>query len=418
MEPVGQQPEDNGEAAKEKVTLPIKQGSIHGFESLHRLLEASLSPQLFQEVSRLLLGLNCGCPLERIALLETTTSVSEKHDFDLQAFRFHADKEPLREPQIVRVGLIQNSIALPTNAPFSEQKTAIMQKVKPMIDAAGASGVNVLCLQEAWMMPFAFCTREKRWCEFAEPVDGESTQFLQDLAKKYNMVIVSPILERDLNHGETIWNTAVVIGNQGNIIGKHRKNHIPRVGDFNESTYYMEGNTGHPVFETAYGKIAVNICYGRHHPLNWMAFGLNGAEIVFNPSATVGELSEPMWPIEARNAAIANSYFVGSINRVGTEVFPNPFTSGDGKPQHSDFGHFYGSSHFSAPDASCTPSLSRYRDGLMIADMDLNLCRQLKDKWGFRMTARYELYSELLAQYLKPDFAPQVIVDPSWRKRP
>ncbi|KAI9073467.1 hypothetical protein K1719_044577 [Acacia pycnantha] len=124
--------------------------------------------------------------------------------------------------------------------------------------------VNILCLQETWMMPFAFCTREKTLCEFAE----------------------------------VIRNTAVVIGNHGNIIGKHRKNHIPRVGDFNESTYYMEGNTGHVVFETAYGKIAINICYGRHHPLNWLAFGLNGAEIVFNPSATVGELSEPMWPIE------------------------------------------------------------------------------------------------------------------------
>lgn len=76
------------------------------------------------------------------------------------------------------------------------------------------------------------------------------------------------------------------------------QNHIPRVGDFNESTYYMEGNTGHPVFETAFGKIGINICYGRHHPLNWQAFGMNGAEIVFNPSATVGDLSEPMWPIE------------------------------------------------------------------------------------------------------------------------
>lgn len=73
------------------------------------------------------------------------------------------------------------------------------------------------------MMPFAFCTREKRWCEFAEPVDGETTHFLQELAQKYNMVIVSPILERDLNHGETIWNTAVIIGNHGNIIGIHRK---------------------------------------------------------------------------------------------------------------------------------------------------------------------------------------------------
>jgi predicted amidohydrolase len=64
------------------------------------------------------------------------------------------------------------------------------------------------------------------------------------------------------------------------------------------------------------------------------AFGMNGAEIVFNPSATVGELSEPMWGIEARNAAIANSYYVAAINRVGTEVFPNEFSSGDGKPAH------------------------------------------------------------------------------------
>ncbi|PPD74739.1 hypothetical protein GOBAR_DD28321 [Gossypium barbadense] len=369
---------------KENVSTEEKQsfkdGSICGYNSLHHLLSANLKPQLYQEVSRLLLGLNCGKALETIVPPESAKALSSKHDFDLQAYKFSADKELLRESR-VRVSLIQNSIALPTTAPFSDQKKAIVEKLRPIIDAAGASGVNILCLQEAWMMPFAFCTREKRWCEFAEPVNGESTQFLQEFALKYNM------------------------------------NHIPRVGDFNESTYYMEGNTGHPVFETVYGKIAVNICYGRHHPLNWLAFGLNGAEIVFNPSATVGELSEPMWPIEARNASIANSYFVGSINRVGTEIFPNPFTSGDGKPQHPDFGHFYGSSHFSAPDASCTPSLSRFKDGLMISDMDLNLCRQLKDKWGFRMTARYELYADTLASYLKPDFEPQVISDPFLHKK-
>lgn len=82
---------------------------------------------------------------------------------------------------------------------------------------------HIILLQEAWMMPFAFCTREKRWCEFAEPVDGESTKFLQSFALKYNMVIISSILERDISHGEVIWNTSVVIGNHGNIIGKHRK---------------------------------------------------------------------------------------------------------------------------------------------------------------------------------------------------
>lgn len=395
-----------------------KDGSICGFDSLHRLLQESLSPSQFQEASRMLLGLNGGKALESLLLPDIPKTLSYEHDFDLQAYSFLAEREPIREPRIVRVGLIQNSITLPTTASFLDQRNAIFDKLTPIIDAAGLSGVKILCLQEAWTMPFAFCTREKKWCEFAEPIDGESTKFLQSFSKKYGMVIVSPILERDIKHGETLWNTAVIIGNHGNIIGKHRKNHIPRVGDFNESTYYMEGNTGHPVFETAYGKIAVNICYGRHHPLNWLAFGLNGAEIVFNPSATVGDLSEPMWTVEARNAAIANTYFVGSINRVGTEVFPNPFTSGDGKPQHADFGHFYGSSHFSAPDASCTPSLSRRRDGLMIADMDLNLCRQVKDKWGFRMTARYDVYAELLNRYVKPDFEPQVISDPLLHKNP
>lgn len=82
----------------------------------------------------------------------------------------------------------------------------------------------------------------------------------------------------------------------------------------------MESTLGHPVFDTQWGKIAVNICYGRHHPQNWMMYGVNGAEIVFNPSATVGGLSEPLWPIEARNAAIANSYFAVGINRVGTVI--------------------------------------------------------------------------------------------------
>jgi len=220
-------------------------------------------------------------------------------------------------------------------------------------------------------MPFAFCTREKfPWCEFAEEAEnGPTTKMLAELAKAYNMVIIHSILERDIEHGETIWNTAVVISNSGRYLGKHRKNHIPRVGDFNESTYYLEGNTGHPVFETEFGKLAINICYGRHHPQNWMMFGLNGAEIVFNPSATIGRLSEPLWSIEARNAAIANSYFTVPINRVGTEQFPNEYTSGDGNKAHKEFGPFYGSSYIAAPDGSRTP-VSRITENIKITSFE------------------------------------------------
>lgn len=180
------------------------------------------------------------------------------------------------------------------------------------------------------------------------------------------------------------------------------------MGDFNESTYYMESNLGHRIFQTQWGKIAINICYGRHHPQSWMMYGINGAEIVFNPSATVGNLSEHLWPIEARNAAIANSYFTCAINRVGTETFPHEFTSGDKKPAHKNFGHFYGSSYIAAPDGSRTPGLSRNKDGLLVVEMDLNMCRQVKDTWGFRMTQRLELYASSLAEAIKEDYSPPV----------
>ncbi|KAM7542367.1 hypothetical protein Aperf_G00000016773 [Anoplocephala perfoliata] len=318
-------------------------------------------------------------------------------------YAFKRAEEQLRSPRIIRIGAIQHKIALPPSSPVKDQIAAAHKKIGDIIDAAGACGVNVLCLQEAWTMPFAFCTRERvPWCEFAESAEnGPTTKFLSQYAKKYSMVIVSPILERDLDFGEVIWNAAVVIDQNGKVLGKSRKNHIPRVGDFNESTYYMESNLGHLVFDTVYGKIAINICYGRHHPQNWMMYGLNGAEIVFNPCANLGGLSESIWPIEARNAAIANSYFTVAVNRVGTEEFPNEFTSGDGKPAHKTFGYFFGSSYITGPDGVRTPGLDRISDGLLVGEVDLNLCRQVRDHWGFRMTQRIDLYAKSLQRYAR-----------------
>ncbi|KAL0489907.1 beta-ureidopropionase [Acrasis kona] len=383
------------------------------FSSVDDVLAEYLPEKELEQVRRVLYGKSCQDLTKTLPEKELTESETKNYDLKYFSMVDNAIQEQLRPRRVVKIGVIQNAIVKPTNASVQDQYLAIRDRVTEMIHAAGRLGVNVLGLQEAWTMPFAFCTRERYpWVEFAEEAEtGRTTQHLKKLAKQYNMVIVSSILERDGAHSDTIWNTAVVIGNNGNYIGKHRKNHIPRVGDFNEATYYLEGNTGHPVFDTAFGKIAVNICYGRHHPLNWLMFGLNGAEIVFNPSATVGALSEPMWGVEARNAAIANSYFVASINRVGTETFPNAFTSGDGKEAHHDFGHFYGSSYISAPDASRTPGLSRLRDGLLITQVDLNMCRQVRDTWMFQTTARYNMYAQSLTKYVKHNFKPQVVTD-------
>lgn len=381
------------------------------FKSLEESLQANLPKEDYDEVRRILYGK----PTQQLKC-EEAELLAKKGDFEFKSYSLahNTAAEQGRKPNLVRIGLIQNKIHESTSAPVADQFKAIYDRVVDMIEAAAAAGVNVLCLQEAWGMPFAFCTREKQpWMEFAECAEtGKSTKLLSTLAAKYNMVIVSSILERDFSDGETIWNTAVIISNHGKVLGKTRKNHIPRVGDFNESTYYMEGEDGHPVFETDFGKVAVNICYGRHHPLNWMGYGLNGAEIVFCPAATVGALSEPMWGIEGRCAAIAQGYFTGNINRVGTEHFPNDFTSGNGKPGHKDFGHFYGSSYVGAPDASRTPGLSRTEEGLLVTEIDLNQIRQVRDSWGFRMTARLPIYAELLKRKTEPGFEEQIVKQP------
>lgn len=379
-------------------------------QSLESIVNNNLSGRDLDEFNRIYYGRKNH---HEVAIKDSSIAAAKDADFEIAAYAFLAKKEQTRPPRIVKVGIIQHSIAAPTDRPINEQKKAIFDKVKKIIDVAGQEGVNILCFQELWNMPFAFCTREKQpWCEFAESAeDGPTTRFLRELAIKYAMVIVSSILERDEKHAEILWNTAVVISDTGNIIGKHRKNHIPRVGDFNESNYYMEGNTGHPVFATRYGKIAVNICFGRHHVLNWLMFGQNGAEIVFNPSATIAAEagSEYMWNIEARNAAITNCYYTAAINRVGFEEFPNEFTSADGKPAHKDLGLFYGSSYFSGPDGVRCPGLSRTKDGLLISVMDLNQNRQMKDRRCYYMTQRLDMYVDSLRKVLDLEFQPQVV---------
>ena len=187
-------------------------------ESIEDIFEKHLPSAELSEVKRILYGKELPC----LNLGHEAKELAEDGEFQLSGFSFNAAKESTRPPKIVRVGLIQNKIVNPTTDDVKAQKHAIFQRIEKIIDAAGASGVNVLCLQEAWTMPFAFCTREKQpWCEFAEPANegGESTKFLSHLAKKYGMVIISPILERDETKGGILWNTAVVISHTGKVLG-------------------------------------------------------------------------------------------------------------------------------------------------------------------------------------------------------
>ena len=221
-------------------------------------------------------------------------------------------------PRIIKSGLIQMSLPMTEGeGSISEIMEAMYNKHLDYIEDAGKQGVQILCLQEIFNTPYFCPSQDKKWYASAESVPGPTTEKIQVLAKKYNMVIIVPIYEKE--QAGVLYNTAAVIDANGEYLGKYRKNHIPHTNGFWEKFFFKPGNMGYPVFQTKYAKIGVYICYDRHFPDGARILGLNGAEIVYNPSATVAGLSEYLWKIEQPAHAAANGYFMGCINRVGEE---------------------------------------------------------------------------------------------------
>ncbi len=285
--------------------------------------------------------------------------------------------------RIVRAGLIQASLPLAADAPLDKLKKATIDKHVALIAQAAGQGVQVLCLQEIFYGPY-FCAEEQtRWYQMAEPIPGGPTlTLMRELAAKHKMIMVVPIYEEDMPG--VFYNTAAVLDETGAYLGKYRKNHIPHCHPgFWEKFYFKPGNLGYPVFTTSVAKIGVYICYDRHFPEGARALGLNGAEIVFNPSATVAGLSEYLWKLEQPAHAVANQYFVGAINRVGHE-----------KPW--DIGEFYGSSYFCDPRGRIIAQGSRDQDEVIVADLDLDQIREVRNVWQFFRDRRPESYGRLL----------------------
>lgn len=285
--------------------------------------------------------------------------------------------------QIVRCGLIQLSNPINDESrPVAEIQQAMLDKHLPWIDKAGEQGVQILCLQEIFNGPYYCPSQDKRWYDSAEPIpDGPTTKLMQEYAKKHDMVIVVPIYEEAMRG--VYYNSAAVIDADGTYLGTYRKQHIPHTSGFWEKYFFKPGDGGYPVFETKYGKVGVYICYDRHFPEGWRALGLNGAEIVFNPSATVAGLSQYLWKLEQPAAAVANTYFVGAINRVGTEAPWN-------------IGKFYGSSYFVNPRGEFLAEGSEDDDELIVADLDLGQIDEVRKVWQFYRDRRPEAYEDLV----------------------
>jgi N-carbamoylputrescine amidase len=286
-------------------------------------------------------------------------------------------------PRVVRFGLIQ------ARCEWSPQKYSLVQikqkmvaKHEKLIAQAGKKKVQVLGLQELFYGPY-FCAEQNiRWYDLTERVPGGPTlERMQRLAKRYRMVLVVPVYEVEMTG--VFYNTAAVIDADGRYLGKYRKHHIPHVHPgFWEKFYFTPGNTGYPVFQTKYARVGVYICYDRHFPEGARALGLNGAEIVYNPSATVAGLSEYLWELEQPAHAVANGYFVAAINRVGHE---RPW----------NIGEFYGKSYFCSPRGKIVSQASRNKDELLVADLNLEEIDQVRATWQFFRDRRPESYGDL-----------------------
>ncbi len=285
----------------------------------------------------------------------------------------------------VKCGLIQAKHAGPTDVSIEETKRANIDKHVAMIEDAAKQGVQILCMQEVFTTPYFCAEQQVRWYEAVEKIpDGPTTKLMQEVAKKHSMVIVVPIYEEEITG--IYYNTAAVIDADGTYLGKYRKHHIPHVNPgFWEKFYFKPGNLGFPAFDTAYARIGVYICYDRHFPEGARALGLNGAEIVFNPSATVAGLSEYLWKLEQPAHAVANGYFVGAINRVGHEM---PW----------DIGEFYGQSYFCDPRGQIIAQAPRDEDAVVVADLDLDMIREVRNTWQFFRDRRPESYMQLVAE--------------------
>jgi len=275
--------------------------------------------------------------------------------------------------ELVRAALVQ--------AQWAGDKDTMTKNAVRSVQQAAAAGARVICLQELFNGPYFCQVQVSEWYDYAEPVpDGPTIKQFMDLAKELGVVIVVPVYE--LDQPGIFYNTAAVIDADGRYLGKHRKNHIPQVSGFWEKFYFRPGNLGYPVFDTAVGRIGVYICYERHFPEGWRALGLAGAKIVFNPSATSRGLSEHLWKLEQPAAAVANEYFVGTINRVGVE----PLGTNE----------FYGQSYFADPRGQFVGEVAPDVDeAVVVRDLDMAMIDEVRRIWAFYRDRRPETYNPL-----------------------
>ena len=255
---------------------------------------------------------------------------------------------------------------------------------------AAHGGAEIVCFPELASTMY-FCHEERdAYFEWAEPIPGPSVERVRELARECGATYVLPLFERA---STGYYNAAVVIGPDGEIVGKYRKMSIPCMprsanpsdSSSNEQYYFKPGDLGFPVFDTACGvKVGILICFDRHFPEAARVLALNGAELILVPTATYRAWIQECWEIELRGHAIANSVFVGGVNKVGADV-----GGAAGRP------HF-GGSLLIDPRGRVLERAGGDADEILYGTVDRNLIEDTRDLWGWHRERRPEHYAAVV----------------------
>jgi N-carbamoylputrescine amidase len=259
-----------------------------------------------------------------------------------------------------------------------------------LVREAAGRGAQIVLLQELFATPYFPITQESRHFDLAGPAEGHPViARFSRLAGELGAVLPVSFFERA---GQAFFNSVAMIDADGAVLGVYRKSHIPDSGGYQEKYYFSPGDTGFRVWDTAFARIGVGICWDQWFPECARAMALQGAEVLFYPTAIGSDPPVPeddsrdMWQAVQRGHAIANATPVVASNRIGLETAPG------GEPSI----RFYGSSFIAAGTGALLAEASRDREEVVTATVDLDAARYQREDWSFFRDRRPELYEPLL----------------------
>jgi N-carbamoylputrescine amidase len=294
------------------------------------------------------------------------------------------------KPKTVTLGLLQHACV-------ADPKVNL-KKTLSLVDQAAKKGAQIICTQEMVTSQYFCQSEEHRFFDLAEPIPGPSTFAFQKAAKKHGVVIIASLFEKrasGLYH-----NTAAIIDADGSLLGIYRKMHIPDDPLFYEKFYFTPGDTGFKAWDTKFGKIGVLICWDQWYPEAARLTAMQGAEILFYPTAIGWHPSEKAeygvnqhgaWETIQRSHAVANGCYVAAINRIGHEVIDG--VGGDGL-------EFWGQTFVAGTSGQIIAKASTDKEEVLIVPVELSKVDVTRTHWPFLRDRRIDAYENLTKRFI------------------